>query len=216
VRVVFLSSLLLASLAFAIPAHAVEVRTAYEGLVVVGDDGRERALTTVQGDDNPALSPDGRTVVFVRHLPGDPAHPDEAGPTELWTIGIDGSGATRVLAERASDRPEQQLVTFNHPVFALDGRSVYVLSAAWVTSDAIHRLDLASGKITYVAPGNSLRVVRAGRWAGHLVADQHRYHRGGGSYDDFWLLKPDGRAVRDLGDDPSAVDAYLREDVSGR
>lgn len=197
-------------------AHALELRTAYEGLVVVEPGGRERALTTVQGDDNPALSPDGRTVVFVRHLPGDPAHPGETGPTELWTIGLDGSAPRRVLAERASERPEQQLQTFNHPVFSLDGRSVYFLSAAWVTSDAIHRLDLASGKLTYVAPGNSLSVVRAGRWAGHLVADQHRYHRGGGSYDDFWLLKPDGRAVRDLGDDPSAVDAFLRGGVGGR
>lgn len=212
-RLVILSSLLLA---LALPARAVEIRTAFEGLVVVEDDGRERPLTTVQGDDNPALSPDGRTVAFVRHLPADPRQPDEDAPTELWTIRLDGTGAKRVLAEREAEEPKERLVLLNRPLFSLDGRALWFLSSAWVTSDAIHRLDLATGAVTYVAPGNSLRVVRAGRWAGYLVASQHRYHRGGGSYDHDWLLKPDGRAVRDLGDDPAAVDAFLREDARGR
>lgn len=166
-----------------------------------GCDAGARRLTSSGADSDPELSPDGRTVAFVR---GDPA-----GGTSLWTIRADGTGARRWVTSTAGDTvPERTLARFQSPRFSPDGRRIYFLSDAWATSGAVHVLELATGAERYVIPGNSLEVARAGRYAGYLLVTQHRYFDGGGSYDWFWLFTPDGREVRTLGDDDDAVDRF--------
>lgn len=159
------------------------------GDIVVRDGGTARTITSRGGYSDPALSPDGRTVAFI--------HADTAGEngrSSLWIAPVAGGPARRLFAGRENDAPERNLAQIASPHWSLDGRYLYVDAAAWVTSSAIHRIDVATGRARFVVDGWSYGVVRGGRWRGYLLVGQHRYyHRPeGGSYNPVSLIRPDG------------------------
>ena len=202
--------LLLLCASTALPAAAQTVSVENGNVHYADRNGARRQLTRTGHDSDAALSPDGRTVAFVRATPD---HAVETGSgdaqaTELWTVGVDGTDARMRLRGRQGDDPERILAAFQQPAFSPDGRTLYFLSAAWATSGAVHALDLATGAERYVCPGNSLEVVPRGPHAGHLIVTQHRYFLGGGSYDWAWLVTPDGADVGPIGEGEGALAAF--------
>jgi hypothetical protein len=90
------------------------------------------------------------------------------------------------------DRP-----VLRQTVPSLDGGFVYQRVCPWVTSDDIIQVRLSDGRRREVTPGNTLAVIRNGPWRGYLLVSKHKYRlgTGGGSYDAFWVVRPDGREM---------------------
>ena len=196
----------------ALPLRAQSVAVEGGNVVYRPAQGEPRRLTASRLDRDPALSPDGRTVAFVRGTPGRTlaAGSGDAEATEVWVVGVDGGGARRLLRGRAGRPPAPPVADMRQPAWSPDGTRLYVMGAAWATSGAVHAVDVATGEARYVGPGNSLWVVPRGTYEGHLVVSQHRYFIGGGSYDWFWLLTPDGREVGPVGETEGQL-AQFRE-----
>jgi hypothetical protein len=209
-RIPILPVVLAASLA-AMPARAQSV-TLQDGNVFYRASASEapRQLTRTGLDRDAVLSPDGRTIAFIRGTPGDSvdvvAGPEEA--TSLWTLGVNGAGERMHVTGRTAEVAGQMLAALKAPRFSPDGRRIYFLSRAWATSDAVHVLDLSTGSERFLVAGNSLDVVPSGEYAGFLMVSQHRYFLAGGSYDWYWLFSPDGEEVDPIGEDESALDAF--------
>jgi hypothetical protein len=161
-------------------------------------------------DTQTTTSADGRQTAWVHTLPGPPAR------TELWWQAGPGQPPQRLLQERGHADLKRALLGFNNPVFAADGLSVLVMTQAWATSNAIHRVDLATRHVQFVAAGNSVQVVPLGRWAGHLVVLKHKYAPGGGALDHYWLLTPGGREVQELGRSEEDAQAFLAKATAKR
>ncbi|MCC6652910.1 MAG: hypothetical protein IT348_17280 [Candidatus Eisenbacteria bacterium] len=149
-------------------------------------------------------SMDGRFVVYLRELPGlfaPTPSGDSLAAAELWFSRVDGSQPRVLLA--AGD-PLPGLITpmagLHSPQFSPDGRRVYFTTLHTVTSDAVVALDLLENTPRLVCGANSLFVVRRGRYAGNLLVEQHRYRKGGGSYDWLYLVSPAGKRILTLGD----------------
>jgi dipeptidyl aminopeptidase/acylaminoacyl peptidase len=180
---IFIVSLLLLQPA-GIRAQSVAVQ---EGKVVyrASAHAAPRWLTSGGLDSEAVLAPDGRRIAFIRRIPGDSVEsatgPEEA--TSLWIMRVDGGDARMLVRARSADDPRRTLSGFQHPRFSPDGRRIYFLSSAWVTSAAVHAVEVDSGSERFIAPGNSLEVVPSGEFAGHLIVSQHRYFDAGGSYD---------------------------------
>ena len=186
------SLLTLAALLVAAAPSAAQTVSIDRGNVVLTRPGaRPTQLTCGGRDREPVLSPDRRRVAFIRGR-------EYAG--EPWIVDVAGGAPRRLVAARASDEPRENLTDFGSPQFSPDGRTVYFTTDAWVTSGAIHAVNLATGRVRFVCPGNSLQVVPRGRYAGHLMVGQHRYYIGGGSYDWVWLVTPEGRDVGPIGE----------------
>lgn len=207
--------LLLMVVLLALPASAggPSVEEDKGNIVLVEAGGKKRKLTASGQDSQPHLAPDGKAVVFVRR--GSTQLESAAGEVEaneLWWIDTAGSKPRRLVRSAGSDDPKKFLGALQAPQFSPDGKTVFFMSAAWVTSGSIHKVDVATGKVQFVAPGNSLEVIARGEYRGRLIAQQHKYFLGGGSYDWFWVLEPDGRAVGPIGDDMSSFrELYLSE-----
>jgi Tol biopolymer transport system component len=159
-------------------------------------------LTHSGKDSQAALSPDGKQLVFVREI--------ENQNTELWLMDVSGQNAHAIVQSQAHEDVKQNLTGFNNPVFSLDGKAIYFLTTAWATSDAVHSIDLNTYKQHFVTDGNSLELVPSGKYKGYLIVSEHKYHKEGGSYEDFWLVSPKGKAIKSLGEEQEQVDAFIR------
>lgn len=187
------------------PLRGADVRVeARNGNIVLLDaSGREKQLTSSGRDASPVLAPDGKWVVFVRSVDGEkietPTEPQD--PAELWQVNVSGKDATRLLRTRASGKVEQLIVGFESIQFSSDGRLVYFVTPAWVTSGAVHVVDTTNGKERFLLPGSDIEVLHRGEYRDHLLVAQHRYFLGGGAFDWWWLFKPDGSEVGPVGEE---------------
>ena len=202
------------TIAFSGKAHAQKVSIQKGNLVVSTASGESKTLTNSGHDSEPVLSPDGKWIAFVRTIPGKKISTGEgdAAATELWQIRADGKEPTALVRAKESDKMEMVLAGFSKPQFSTDGKLVYFLSEAWTTSGALHVVDTTNGKEHFVCPAAEFEVVPSGQYRDHLLVQQHRYFIGGGSFDWFWLLKPDGKEIGPVGDDMENFKAtYLKE-----
>jgi len=191
------------------PTNCPTVFAALGNIYARTPDGGYRQLTEKGLDFDPALSPDGKLIAFVRRTPGHwipaGAGSEEDGLTtnEIWFMDRTGDNKRRVVVGRMGSETEHVLSVLRRPLFSPDGRLLYFMSAEWATEAATHVLDIESGKTRFVAPGTLMEVVQKGEYAGHIIANQHRYFLGCGSYDWDWLLTPDGERVGPVGDSES-------------
>ena len=167
--------------------------------------GKRTQVTKEGNNSSPCLDPAKKRIAFVRATPGKMVDTGSGRvqATELCVIDTEGKTG-EVLVRGADDpKPENVLADFSTPQFSPDGKTLYFVSAAWAVSGAVHAYDFATKAVRYVCPGNDLEVVPKGEYAGHFLVQQHRYFLGGGSYDWYWLLKPDGTEVGPVGEDPA-------------
>lgn len=104
---------------------------------------------------------------------------------------------TRLVVSRPSDGMKQVLGDPSSPVFSADGRQIYFLSSAWVTSDAVHAVDVQTHRVRFVTDGSTIRVLRTGHYRGDLIVNKHKYRLNeGGAYDADFLASPSGREIK--------------------
>jgi dipeptidyl aminopeptidase/acylaminoacyl peptidase len=176
--------------------------------------GEAKTLTNSGHDSEPVLSPDGKWIIFVRTIPGKKISTGsgDADVTELWQIRADGKEPTALVRSKGSDKMEKVLAGLSKPQFSTNGRLVYFLSDAWATSGALHVVDTTNGTEHFVCPALEFEVVPSGEYRDNLLVQQHRYFIGGGTYDWFWLLKPDGKEVGPVGEDTENFkSSYVKE-----
>lgn len=179
------------------------VRIVAGNVILAFLDGDSLTLTSGHDAREAALSLDQRQVAYVRRAGKGRA---DGSDDELWLVDSEGKNPPRrLLAPQPAEDPKANLTGFNNPAFSPDGRLLYVLTRAWVTSNAAHRIDTDSGATRFITDANSLAVVPKGRYAGHLVVQKHKYLKQGGSREAFWLVTPDGREVRELNEVEAAI-----------
>lgn len=181
-------------------------------IFIVNDAGVKKQLTSSGRDSDPVLDPAGEWVVFVRRTSKESVSSgaDEHPASELWQIRADGKEPLMLVATRSSGEMENVIASFHQLQFSSDGRLVYFVTAAWVTSGAVHVVDTTNRKKRFVVAGNNLRVVPSGEYRDHLLVSQHRYFLGGGSYDWYYLFTPAGEEVGVVGDSTASfMDLYV-------
>ncbi len=169
-------------------------------LFVLGKPGHAKRLMASGRDSDPSMSPDGKRVVFVRGTPGRTIETGAGSveAKEIWVADSKGGRPVRIVRGEGSQDPRKVLAGFRAPQFSPDGRLIYFLSHAYATSDAVHRVDVNTRKVSFVCDGNTLEVVRKGEHRGHLIVLRHRYTAQGSS-DEYWLMDPHGKEVRRIG-----------------
>jgi dipeptidyl aminopeptidase/acylaminoacyl peptidase len=172
--------------------YAAQVTEKLGNIYYDNGQGQLQQLTDSGKDSQPAVSPDGKQVVFVRKTANQ--------ETELWLMDSAGDHAHAIVLHHEDMDSKKNLTEINNPLFALDGKAVYFQTFAWVTSNAIHRLDLASNKQQFVTDGNSLELVPSGKYQDYLIVSKHKYYKHqDGSYEDYCLVSPKGKELKSLG-----------------
>ncbi|MBT5631448.1 MAG: hypothetical protein HOJ13_01840 [Nitrospina sp.] len=205
---------LIASLTFPISQVSSKEpdRTVYEekGNIFLKAKDKITQLTKTGRDSDPALSPNGKWVAFSREIEGKVQECSErnnhwACPSEqLWTIDLDNM-SERMLLEPRTDVPQKRtkdvLYQFYGKEFSPDSRTIYFITPAWATSDAIHAVDIDGKYEHYVMHGYSYEVVR-----GPLSAKIKKYINN---------LKKDDWRIFPKKEGPKLIRKALSDDVLG-
>jgi hypothetical protein len=176
-------------------AQTVYIR---DGNVFLSDDKAMDTQLTFNGNNSePVLSPDKSLVAFVHTLSGDSISTgtDDGLPTELWTIKLEDKKLEKLVDPNNSNDMKLVIASISNIQFSNDSKIIFFLSDAWVTSNAVHKVNIQTKVEKFVSPGNSLEVLREGKYKGNIKVNQHRYHQNGGTYDCDYILTPDGREI---------------------
>lgn len=139
------------------------------------------------------VAPGGKVVFYIMSLPGK----DSMGnPRSAIEAGINENSSFRILlASTPSNDLKANLTDFSHLSLSPNGKTLYFQTSAWATSAAIHSLDIATKKTSFVTSGEIACVVLGGEFQGDLVVEQHRYFIQGGSYNALYLYNPTGKLI---------------------
>ena len=153
-------------------------------------------------EENPVISPDGKHTAYLvqTNQPMISTGLGDALHNQIWLKSNSETDSILLIDSRNSENMEMVLGSINGLKFAPDGDYLYFKSNAWATSDAIHRVNIKTHEESFVTAGNTLDIVINGKFKGYLIVSKHKYYPQGGSYDDFWLLSPDGKEIKNLGD----------------
>ena len=174
-------------------------------------------LTSSGRDRSPRMSPVGGVVAFIRQSrqeskfsvieehdsPNRKHYADQIWVVDLKTMKSRLLVRDRPLGKSVAEMDLEKttaIICDDSLRFSPDGIHLYFRVSAWVTSDALHGVNLRTGVTRFITPANSVEVVMSGAYAGDLIVQKHRYFLGGGSYDWYWLITPGGREIGPIGE----------------
>jgi hypothetical protein len=182
--------------------------------------GKSRVLTRQGRDEGPVLSPDGRTVAFVRVLVKQIPYETFSERSALWVADC-RTHAVRVLVPSNFSLADasRNLGDPGDPHFSPDGRFIYFVTSAAPTDGAIHRVDVRTGNERFVVYGGSdLHIFRSGPYRGDILTRQHSCHEEGGCDYPFFVFTPEGRRAAQIphsnGWDDQALARWLKANHS--
>lgn len=131
-------------------------------------------------------------------------------------------GFVKILGEIPSGDVESNITGINNVVYNPSNGDLYFMTDAWATSGAVHKLDKKNWmnslefnsmpvqkEIGFITDGNSLYLIKTGRYSGNLIVSKHKYKKGGGSYDPYFLVSLEGKELKEIGESKESVDRFL-------
>lgn len=130
-------------------------------------------------------------------------------------------GVIKIVGEMPNKDLEKNIDNIRNVSTFNGDDTIYFMTSAWATSNAIHKVSweqvinvlknipVTIDDIVFVTSGNSLYVIQNGKYAGFIVVNQHKYKNGGGSYDTYVLVSPDGKAIKEIGEYKEIVNDFL-------
>jgi dipeptidyl aminopeptidase/acylaminoacyl peptidase len=152
-------------------------------------------------------SPDGKWIVFVKKsnytIPSNCFYFAKKGEQadEIWIVNTKDMTKKLLVAPHFSCGDVSKVIIDPHNLqFSPNSKTLYFETSAWVTSGAIHAVDVDGNHLRFVTDGGELRVVRSGPYKGDIIVNQHRYRFKGdtplGSYNWDWLFTPTGKQIK--------------------
>jgi hypothetical protein len=153
-------------------------------------------IPSLTGKAQSLTSPDGKWIVFVKPVTGDPVGTgaDDYQPSELWQVDSNGRHPTLLVRCHGSFDGEMSSVVaqFNELRFSPDGRLVYFETPAWATSGALHMVDTTTCREHFICAGGM-----EGFRGNNLVTVESVYNDNGHQNQRF-LRSPEGRMLATL------------------
>lgn len=181
----------------------------------VADDGQSHRITTGKNNGGAVLSPDGKKVAYLHIRPKNQRDYELFRGNEIWVVDVTGKNAKRLLKTRmVDDDAEANLSQFNSLAFSVAGDRLYFLSEAWMERDALHVLNLATGKQKFITGSNIVIVIHRGRYAEHLVIEDICHEDSAGKSGCYFLITPEGKEVMAIGEKEAQAMEFVKRQES--
>lgn len=149
-------------------------------------------------------SSDGNSDIAIDPVTGLTIDPDQNRNTnraqQIWIYHTKTKKENLLVHDNFScQHPTKQILDPEALQFSPDSKKLYFIATGWVTSGALHVVNVDGSNEHFLIPANEYRIVQKGQYQGYIIAMQHRYFIGGGSYNWYWLFSPTGKKISPLG-----------------
>ena len=148
-------------------------------------------------------SPNGKWIAFVKKsnfiVPKNCFYFFSKGDhaDEIWMVNTDTMTKKLLVPPYFTCGDVTKVILDPHHLrFSPDSKTLYFETSAWVTSGAVHAVNVDGKNERFVIDGDELHLVQTGKYKGDLIVNQHRYHDKGGSYNWDWLFTPMGKQIK--------------------
>lgn len=197
------------------PFDPAKIESAYEkfgDIYISFKNGTAEKITNGGGCRHPALSPDKKSLCFVKFFENAEVEMPcgDVEVTDLYAADLIKSGKP-VLILRGSRQLENEAIKADvgimAPQFSYDGSRIYYMCSYAATSNAIKMIGVKSRKVIFLTDGNSLRMIYGEKYRNHFVAAKHKYDGEDGSARDVYcLIGPDGEEIKEISAEFSDVE----------
>lgn len=130
-------------------------------------------------------------------------------------------GNIKILGDMPNSDLKKSITGIRSVSFSQKNNEIYFISNAWAVSGAIHKLSwnhiinvldnipVEVDDIEFITSGNTFYVIQQGKYQGYLIANKHKYKKGGGSYDVYSLVSPSGKEIREIDEYQEKVNEFL-------
>ncbi len=130
--------------------------------------------------------------------PDDDKNDDYA--SQIWIYDVKSKKERLLVKDNfACQNPEKQMLDPQQLHFSPDSKKLYFIATGWVTSGALHVVNVDGKNEHYLIPANEFSIIPKGQYKGDIIAWEHRYFEAGGSYNWYWLYLPSGKQIGPLG-----------------
>lgn len=203
-RVPFNIALLVPIICISAAADRVSVK---DGRIVLEDSAGHMTMLTQTGlDSDPWLSPDGRSLVFLRHSAEDMFR------TAVYEMDMRGR-TVRLLYGGPARYRGRETSYFGQP--ELDGShdTLFLLSKEYATEGALIAIRLANGQVRLISDHVvGYDVIACAKDRGNLIALKRQEDVLGNPYHLYWLYSPSGKELGLAGAEELDVDALRHDD----
>lgn len=140
-------------------------------------------------------APGGKLVYYILSDKNKKGTENYEGGEQISSRNLTTGEEAVLLHAKPNANPKDTLYGFSNLKLSQDSKTLYFETAAWATSSAIHSLDIATKKTSYITSGALVCIVSGGEYQGGLIIQQHRYFVQGGSYDSLYLFDPKGKEI---------------------
>lgn len=95
--------------------------------------------------------------------------------------------------------------SYSKPILSNDNKTLYYSRDQWVTSHGVYKLDLITFQDKFITAGNDFEVIRDGKYKDYIVVNKHKYIENAGSYDQDFLVTPEGKEISAINNRESFV-----------
>ena len=184
-------------------AQSVDTRDGNVFLTAAG--GSKTQLTFENRDLYPVISPDGRSVAFVRIA--DPENDATVEGDLICMLPLAEARAPQCSTVQYQEG-ERPLGGFAKATWSSDSRSVFFLADFSSNSEGLCRFDVATGKAAFVSPASEFAILKAGRWIGNIAASVETRESNRLRYP-FFVLSPAGEKLARVGEPDEKLEAVV-------
>lgn len=152
--------------------------TVQGGNIYLSQGNSPKVQLTANGKDrSPVLCPDRQCVVFIRKSSQSIDYPAEnldgyskyeLLADQIWIVDSANKKEQMIVADKVSDNPRKQIahVYDDSLKFSPDGKILYFITSASVTSGAVHAVKIDGSNEHFIDGGNSIEVIPKGQYKG--------------------------------------------------
>jgi hypothetical protein len=185
-----------------------------KNIYVTKSDGKIEQVTYIGKDSEPLISPDKKTVYFIRQT-GNMGEYEYEGAEQLAIMQVD---LKSLKEEKITDtihyedwKSGSEIYEVTGFTLSQDGQYIFFITQKWTTSGVLVKLNTQTKKITEISHGDKFELLKDGQYKDHIIVTRSSIKINAGRQWSNWLINVEGKEIKEIGEDEAVINFKTKQ-----